>query len=138
MRCFRGSTVSDLHDYTKPLLRKKPDKIILVIGTNDIQYKAVADVLKGIKSLMNMIIKELPNCHVAVSEIIKRAGKFAATINGKINEFNSGLKSMNVDILRQQNILLDHINQGGLHLNRSGDCRLARNIIGKIRSFNLF
>ena len=27
-------------------------------------------------------------------EIIKRAGKFAVTIDGKINEFNSGLKSM--------------------------------------------
>ena len=110
----------------------------MVIGTNDIQYKAVADMLKGIRSLMDMILNELPKCHVAVSEIIKRAGKFAAKINGKINEFNSGLKSMNVDILRQQNILPDHTNQGGLHLNRSGDSQLARNIIGKIRSFNLF
>ena len=132
VRCFRGSTVSDLHDYIKPLLRKKPDKIILVIGTNDIQNEAVADVLKGIKSLMDMILNELPNCHVAVSEIIRRAGKSVATINGKINECNSGLKSMNVDILRQQNILPDHINHGGLHLNRSGDRQLAMNIIGKI------
>ena len=85
---------------------------------------------------MVMIHNELPNCHVAVSEIIKRAGKSIATINGKINEFNSGLKSMNVDILRQQNILPDHINQGGLHLNRNGDRQLAMNIIGKIRSFD--
>ena len=50
VRCFRGSTVNDLHDYIKPLIRKKPDKIILVIGTNDIQNESVADVLKGIKS----------------------------------------------------------------------------------------
>ena len=119
--CFRGSTVSDLRDYIKPLLRKKPDKIRLVIGTNDIQNEAEADVLKGIKSLMDMILNELPDCNVAVSEIIKRVGKSVATINRKINQFNSGLKSMNVDILRQQNILPDHINQGGLHLNRNGD-----------------
>ena len=136
VRCFRGSTVSDLHDYIKPLLRKKPDKIILVIGTNDIQNEAVADVLKGIKSLMDMILNELPSCHVGVSEIIKRAGKSVATINGKINEFNSGLKFMNVDILRRQNILPDHINHGGLHLNQNGDRQLAMNIIGKIRSFD--
>ena len=128
--------MSDLHDYIKPLLHKKPDKIILVIGTNDIQNEAVPDVLKGIKSLMDMILNELPNCHVAVSEIIRRAGKSVATINGKINEFNSGLKSMNVDILRQQSILPDHMNQGGLHLNRNGDRQLAMNIIGKIRSFD--
>ena len=138
VRCFRGSTVSDLHDYIKSLLRKKPDKIILVIGTNDMQNEAVADVLKGIKALMVMILNELPTCLVAVSEIIRRAGKSVDTINGKINEFNSGLKSMNVDVLRQQNILPDHINQGGLHLNRSGDRQLAMNIIGKIRSFDSF
>ena len=89
VRCFRGSTVSDLHDYIKPLLRKKPDKIILVIGTNDIQNEAVADMLKGIKALMVMILNELPTCHVAVFEIIRRAGKSVDTINGKINEFKT-------------------------------------------------
>ncbi len=130
--------MGDLQDYIKPLLRKKTDKIILVISTNDIENKVVADVFKGIKSLMDMILKELPNCHVAVSEIIKRAGKSAVTTNIKINEFNSGLKSMNVDILWQQNILLDHINLGGLHLNQNGDHQLALNIISKIRSFESF
>eukprot|EP00112_Aurelia_sp_Birch-Aquarium-sp1_P018505 Seg4424.5 transcript_id=Seg4424.5/GoldUCD/mRNA.D3Y31 product="hypothetical protein" protein_id=Seg4424.5/GoldUCD/D3Y31 len=117
VRCFRGSTVGDLHDYIKPLLQKRPDKIILIIGTNDIENKAVADVLKGIKSLHDMILEKLPNCHVVVSEIIKRAGKYKANTNGKINEFNSELKKMNIDILRQQNILPEHINQSGLHLN---------------------
>ena len=47
---------------------------------------------------MDMILYELPNCHVAVSEIIRRAGKSVATINEKIKEFNSGLKTMNVDV----------------------------------------
>lgn len=136
VRCFRGSTVGDLHDYIKPLLRKRPDKIILIIGTNDIENKAVADVLKGIKSLLDMILEKLPNCHVVVSEIIKRAGKCKANTNGKINEFNSELKKMNIDILRQQNILPEHINQSGLHLNQHGDGQLARNIISKIRSFS--
>ena len=77
-RCFRGSTVDDLHDYIKPLLRKRPDKIILVIGTNDIENRSVADVLKGIKSLLDMILEKLPDCHIVVSEIIKRAGKCKA------------------------------------------------------------
>ena len=110
VRCFRGSTVDDLHDYIKPLLRKRPDKIILVIETNDIEKKSVPDVLKGIKSLLDMILEKLPDCHKVVSEIIKRAGKCKASTNGKINEFNSELKKMNIDILRQQNILPEHIN----------------------------
>ena len=136
VRCFRGSTVDDLHDYIKPLLRKRPDKIILVIGTNDIENSAVSDVLKAIKSLLDLILEKLPNCHIVVSEIIKRAGKCKANANGKINEFNSELKKMNIDILRQQNILPEHINQSGLHLNQHGDGQLAKNIISKIRSFS--
>ena len=31
VRCFKGSTIVDLYDYLKPLIKKKPHKIILVI-----------------------------------------------------------------------------------------------------------
>ena len=131
VRCFRGLTVDDLHDYIKPLLRKRPDKMILVIGTNDTENKSVADVLKRIKSLLDMILEKLPKCHIVVSEIIKRAGKCKANTNSKINEFNSELKKMNVDILRQQNILPEHINRSDLHLNQHGDSQVAKNIVSK-------
>lgn len=98
-----------------------PDKIILLIGTNDIKNKATSDVLKGIKSLLDLILVKLPNCHIVVSETIKRAGKCKATTNGKMNEFNSKLKTMRIDIQRQQNILLEHIYNSGFHLHRHGD-----------------
>ena len=41
VRAFRGSSIEDLHDYLKPLLKKRPEKIILLIGTNDLQNKSV-------------------------------------------------------------------------------------------------
>ena len=126
VRSFPGSTVVDLHDYIKPLLRKQPDKIILVIGTNDIAHESVSDILKRIKSLVNFIQEEVPQCHVVVSEIIRR-GK-DSNLNGKINKFNQDLKSMNVDILRQQNLLFEHIGRCRLHLNAYGDTQLARTL----------
>ena len=92
-----------------------------------LKTKTVADVLKKIKSLLDMILERLPNCHIVVSEIIKRAGKCKANTNSKINEFNSELKKMNIDILRQQNVLPEHINQSGLHLNQHGDGQMAKN-----------
>ena len=104
--------------------------------TNDIENSAVSEVLKAIKSLLDLILEKLPNCRIVVSEIIKRDGKCKANTNGKINEFNSELKKMNIDILRQQNILPEHNNQSGLHLNQHGDGQLAKNIISKIRSFS--
>ena len=123
--------MTDLHDYIKPLLRKQPDKIILVIGTNDIAHEVVGDVLiKRIKLLVNFILEKLPKCHVIVSEIIRR-GKYS-NLNEKISKFNHELKSMNIDILRQQNILFEHIGRRGLHLNPYDDTQLVKILLVKL------
>ena len=134
VRCFRGSTIKDMHDYLKPLIKKKPSKIILMVGTNDLDRLSANQMVIGIKSLIDMIQKSLPNCHVIVSEIIRRADK--KHLNGKVNEFNRALKTMNIDILRQQNITERHLGRKGLHLNPKGDSQLAMNVIDKIRSFS--
>ena len=63
---FSGATTTDLEDYLKPLLRKKPDKIVLVVGTNDIQHRPVADILKNVKRLMEQITESLPDCHIVI------------------------------------------------------------------------
>ena len=136
VRSFSGATTTDLEDYLKPLLRKKPDKIILVVGTNDIQHRPVADILKNIKRLMEQITESLPDCHIVISEIIKRKmknGDENQAIAKKIAEFNKSLKSMNVDILQQQNILVEHLGMRGLHLNVQGNFQLTKNLNEKIR-----
>ena len=115
---FSGATTKNLEDYLKPLLQIKPDKIILVVGTNDIQHRTVADILKNIKRLMEQISESLPDCHIVVSEIIKRKmknGDENQAIAKKIAEFNKSLKSMNVNILQHQNILVEHLGMRGLH-----------------------
>ena len=131
VRSFSGATTTDLEDYLKPLLRKKPDKIILVVGTNDIQHRPVADILKNIKRLMEQITESLPDCHIVISEIIKRKmknGDENHAIAKKIAEFNKSLKSMNVDILQQQNILVEHLGMRGLHLNVQGNFQLTKDL----------
>ena len=104
----------------------------MLIGTNDLQVKSVADIIKGLKSLLDMIYYSIPNCKVVVSEIIRRED--IKTLNGKVGEFNRTLKTMNVDILRQQNITAQHLGRKGLHLNFEGNKQLAKNIITKLRS----
>ena len=89
---------------------------------------------------MDMILEKLPDCHLVISEIIRRADSRLndaelAKLNGKINTFNQSLKKMNVDILRQQNIIQDQLGRDGLHLNFNGNKQLALNIIEKLRSF---
>ena len=36
VHCFPRTTVSDMEDYLKPLIKKRPAKIILHCGTNDL------------------------------------------------------------------------------------------------------
>ena len=52
IRSFPGATVSDMFDYIKPLLKKRPDKIILVIGANDIEHKMYQEIIAEFKSLV--------------------------------------------------------------------------------------
>ena len=40
VKCFPGGTVQDMNDYVKPVLRKKPDTIILHVETNSTANKA--------------------------------------------------------------------------------------------------
>ena len=49
IRSFPGATVSDMFDYIKPLLKKRPEKIILVIGANDIEHKMYQEIIAEIK-----------------------------------------------------------------------------------------
>ena len=135
VRSFPGARVSDMFDYLKPLLRKKPGKIILVIGAYDVERNSAQTIMSEIRALTKFIHESTPHCHVVISEIFKRTDK--RNLNGTINEYNKMLKTMNCDTLRQQNITLDHLGKRGFHLNFSGGKRLAKNIIEKIRTFPL-
>ena len=50
VRSFPGATTDDMFDYLKPLLKKTPEKIILVTGTNDMNQKTLKKYLRGLKS----------------------------------------------------------------------------------------
>ena len=139
-RSFPGANTRDIQDYVKQSIRKSPDKIIIVIGTNDIERLPVNDILRSIKLVMEMIPEKLPDCHLIISEIIRRAdSRLCDTklekLNGKINTLNQILKKTNVDIFRQQNVIQDHLGRDGLHFNFNGTKQLALNLKEKLRSF---
>ena len=134
VRSFPGVTVSDMFDYLKPLLKKEPEKILLLIDANDVEHKTAALILAEIKSLIDFIQEHIPTCHVVLSEIIQRLDK--KHLNGKINEVNKALKSMNCDTLLRQNITSYLLGKLGFHLNFFGNKKLATTIKDKLRSFS--
>ena len=66
----------------KPLIRKLPDYIILLIRTNDALDNTSREILDKILKLKRFIQKELPKCKIAISTPVKRHdhGKKSLTI----------------------------------------------------------
>ena len=46
---FPGATVSDMEDYLKPLIKKRPARIILHYGTNDLNTSQPAHIAEDIR-----------------------------------------------------------------------------------------
>ena len=119
---FPGVTVEDMNDFIKPLVRKRPDKLTLHIGTNNLKSlpaKAVAD---SIVNLMNTIKDSSPDTVVGVSALVVRNDN--QELAGKVKQVNNFLrnpcKHLQISYLENANINSSHLNSRGLHLNYVG------------------
>ena len=55
VRSFPGSTIDDMTDFIKPILRRAPDSVITHIGTNDLKSKSEDEIIKSLKGQVEMI-----------------------------------------------------------------------------------
>ena len=67
VRDFRGATIDDLKHHLVPLLKKKPEHIILHIGTNDAVSKTSRQILDELLQLKQYVINTLPTYRLIVS-----------------------------------------------------------------------
>ena len=89
---FTGCTTEDMHDFIKPVLRKKPDEIILHVGTNSLRScdtpRACAE---EIIDLAAMVSCKSP-AKIALSSLVCRSDDEA--LASKIAEVNTILKNL--------------------------------------------
>ena len=83
-----GATTRDILDHFKPILRKKPDVIIVQCGTNDLtsQEKTV----ENLQELVRMAKAESPDTELVLSSSITRRDK--AGLQQKFNELKADVK----------------------------------------------
>ena len=62
---FSGADISDMHDFLKPLIKKKPSRIIVHCGTNDLASNQVEIIAMNIKNLANTIKSNGIDCTVS-------------------------------------------------------------------------
>ena len=127
---FPGSTTLDMNDYIKPILRKKPDKLILHIGTNSLKGRETpSHCAEEIKTLTETISKSLPHTELAISSLITRLDDESLT--NKVSQVNIKLKQFcqqkNWKFIDNANITLNELNRSKIHLYKTGTKTLASN-----------
>ena len=127
VKSFSGARIADMDDYLRLLLRKKPDEIILHVGTNNnIRNGSPRSVAEGIVNLVTQIQHDSPTTHLAISPLLPRSDNL--DFNDKVREANKILKSFcssrGLTLLRINNIDFTCLNRRGVHLNRKGSSLL--------------
>ena len=125
--------MDDLNYHVYPILRKKPKHIIVPVGTNDTTRSTSREILDKLLKLKILIKETLPETEITFStpNIRSYNGKAALTVRNLCDH----LLVLNMNILDNRNITSKHVGRKGLHLNKTGSTRLAKNIIYKLRKF---
>ena len=113
---FSGCYTRDMFDYIKPTINKKPDQLIVHVGTNSLRDSTNPIECAGeIIDLANTIKDSLPTTELVLSALITRSDD--VELARQVGEVNEILKQ-HCD--KRRWILLEHSNITKRHLNRSG------------------
>ena len=113
--------------YLVPLLRKRPDKIILHVGTNNAPHIKADEMLEDLGKLKSFSWEMLPSVKIILSApTIIRVDKHNANENNidfvKLLETNDSL------MIKHPDIKENHLDRYHLHLNHDGTRVLAKNL----------
>ncbi|CAB4027954.1 Hypothetical predicted protein, partial [Paramuricea clavata] len=72
VKTFPGAGIKEMNHYVKPTLLTAPNKLILHVGTNDLQRMTPDELLTHVQKLGESITRENGNIELVLSEIITR------------------------------------------------------------------
>ena len=123
-----GATSEDIIDKIKPIIKKKPDLIIIHIGTNDLTKKV--DTIPNLQSIINRIKKKSAATNLVISSILRRDHP---DIEEKVIARNKDIEKLCdenlIRYLNNNNINEGCLAKGKLHLNKKGNSYLANNFM---------
>ena len=123
VRCFPGAKFEYFYHYAIPLINKKPDRIVLHMGTNNAPYCTPEKMVGQILGLKNFILQKLPTCEIIISTPTLRTDN--TTANNQNNLFVNHLKKLNIKLILNDNFEKKHLNYRGLHLRMLGVTKLS-------------
>ena len=126
VRIFPGTRIQGMYQYLLPLLGKRPDKIILHVGTNDASHIKADDMLEELGKLKSLIWEMLPFVKIILSAPTIRVNKHNADENNI--DFIKQFEANDFLLIKHPNIKENHLDSYGLHLNHDGTRVFAKNL----------
>lgn len=131
VRSFPGAKVEDLFHYIVPLLKKRPDNIIIHCGTNNTGSHEPQEIVDELLKLKMFILQSLPDSTVIFSyPTVRNDNPFK---NNTLQLVRSYLNQLKVESIHHDNITPDCLGKSKLHLSAQGTARLAMNFKSFIR-----
>ena len=94
VRCCRGATVEDISDYLKPILKRKPDYVVLHVGTINAKNMGSRNILDKLLQLKTVVLDSDENCKVILYQPVTLVddGKAGFTISNRSNHQRCSVK----------------------------------------------
>ena len=135
---YRGANTEAVKHHIMPCLARKPNEVILHVGTNDLRDKNSTKIVANINDICNIVKSESPETKITISELVTRTDK--TEYKQKVKEVNVRLVDLcnqnNWDLIYHNNIEVRHLNPYGIHLTKQGTAVLAKNFVSYLNNNN--
>ena len=128
VRYFAGARIRGMLFSLVPLLHKKPNKMILHIGTNDSTFYSATEIVEEIGKRKQYVLEQLPTVKLVISTPTLRTYKANANlINAEVTEL-LGTNEEKITITHP-NIKEEHLDNYDLNINNIGKRNLAKSLL---------
>ena len=123
---IQGATSEDIIQKIKPVIKKKPDLIIIHIGTNDVTKNV--DTIINLQTIINRVKKKSATTEIVISSILQRHDR--PSIENKVTTLNQDIKTLcDENLIRYLcNVNESCLAKGKLHPNKKGNSYLANKL----------
>ena len=131
VHAFPSADTTDMESYLVPLINKKPDQVILHVGTNNLAVNNAKDVSDKRTNLAAVVSQKGIKC--SFSEIITRDDE----LWGKVKDVNRILRESlpeHIKLISNDNIKVGRLNRSVFHLNARGTGAPVYNLIQSMTS----
>ena len=115
---FSDARINDMNHHLMPIIAKRPDYLILHVGTNDVRFNTSRQIIDNLLMLKCNILKQLPNCRVIVFKPTFQIHHGKADLT--LRNVNKHLETLNLECIENGNISSRHLGRKRLDLNSKG------------------